>query len=114
MSSKLSASSALKVLSQQEWEKRPIFHGPVVSGRTLEGVAGYEIFLTLNAMSRDTLSCLQAMRVCVCVCVCVCVVQAIRVLNMPQPAVCVRERERVSECVCMIHDICIYMMYIYI
>jgi hypothetical protein len=64
----------LKVASSSDWDARPMFYGPAAAMSEVEGVAGYEMFLTLYAMSghhvldqhgrRDeTRGCLQAIRV---------------------------------------------------
>jgi len=82
----------LKVLSRQDWNKRPIFYGPAAAVTEVQGVAGYEIFLSLHAMSRDMYtddlgvvrhSCLQA----------------IRVLNMPAGAVLSNSLAPAHSCV---------------
>jgi len=66
----------LKVLSQEDWDKRPLFFGPVAAATELQGVAGYEMFFTLNAMSRDTRMDAQGNQRHSCL-------QAIRMLNLP-------------------------------
>jgi len=62
----------LKVASRADWDARPMFYGPAAAMSEVEGVAGYEMFLTLHAMSRHRVidmlghaqhSCLQAIRV---------------------------------------------------
>jgi len=69
----------LKVLSQEDWNKRPLFFGPVAAATELQGVAGYEIFFTLNAMSRDMFLDAQGEQRHSCL-------QAIRMLNLPDGA----------------------------
>ena len=82
----------LKVLSHKDWIKRPLLYGPAVNARDLHGVAGYEMFITLHAMSRDSridedgkvqYSCLQA----------------IRVLNMPDGAFLSNSLASAESCV---------------